>query len=113
MSETKEKGVETPEQKELRELREANATLKKTVAEKDKDIADLVGETLPEIKGGFPGNISVLKLIRDEFKNPTHYEEMEVPEDVAKDQLAKPKTERMKPYQDICYKEQADERFLR
>ena len=114
MSELKDKVVqETPEQKELRELRESKAQLQKELAESNKNLEELVGAPLPEVKGVFPGNIAVLKLLRDEFKNPTHYEEMEVPEDVAKEQLSKPKTERMKPYQDICYKEQADERFLR
>lgn len=121
MTEVKDKvsQAESPEQKELRELREKNARLQADLADKENDLNELLGDNkppaspLPETRSHiFPGNVLVLKLMRDEFKNPTHYEELEVPEDVANDQLSRPKANRSKPYQDICFKKDADQRFL-
>jgi hypothetical protein len=108
--------AETPEQKELRELRESNQKLKADLAEKENDLNELLGDGTPipdSTSKVFPGNIIVCKLIRDEFKNPTHYEEMEVPEDVANEQLSLPKGQRSKPYQDICYKKDVEQRFMK
>ncbi len=108
--------TETPEQKELRELRQEKANLEKQLAEKEKDLEELIGgntpSPIPSSKGAFPGNIKVLRLKRDEFKNPTGYEEIEVPEEIANEQLEKPIGSRSKPYQDICFKEQANPKFL-
>lgn len=112
MSEKQTAVQETAEQKELRELREEKAQLKKQLEQKDNDLKELVGEALPVVNGIFPGNIVLMRLLRDEQKMPTHYEEVEVPEDTAHDQMSKPVGERIKPYRDLCYKENVDQRFL-
>lgn len=64
-------------------------------------------------KSTFPGNIIVLKMMRDEHKSPTGYEEIEVPEELAHIQLALPTGQRSPSYRDICYTTQADPRFLK
>ncbi len=64
-------------------------------------------------KSTFPGNIIVLKMMRDEHKSPTGYEEIEVPEELAHIQLALPTGQRSPSYRDICYVQDADPRFLK
>lgn len=108
MSDVKDKqAVETAEQKELRELREKNAKLEK---ELDSFLSD--SPVLPSNTGGFPDNITVFILDRDEHRNPIKYREIEVPEILAHEQLALPPSERNAHWRDVCYKKDADPRFF-
>jgi hypothetical protein len=116
------KGTETPEQKELRELKEQNAALIQKNATLEEDLNSLIdgsknlGESVLaplESVGKFPGNIEVLKLKRDQYKNPIGYDTIEVPEDLANVQLRKPIGERNPHYRDLCFKEEANQALLR
>lgn len=64
-------------------------------------------------KSTFPGNIIVLKMMRNEHKHPTGYEEIEVPEELAHSQLALPVAQRSPSYRDICYVHDANPSFLK
>lgn len=79
---------------------------------KTEEPKDQLKMVIPEKKCSFPGNIIVLKMKRDEFRSPIGYEEMEVPEELAIEQLAKPIGQRAKAYQDICFVKDADPRFF-
>ena len=93
------------ESSELQKLREQNEALQKQLAETQT-------VELPST-GVFPGNITVLQLLRDEYRNPIGYEEKEVPEELANEQLRLSIGERNPHWRDLCFKEQADQRFLK
>lgn len=99
-------------EQELKELREQNEKLTTQLAEKDKEIDSLLDTPLLPDGDVFPGNIKVLKLVFDENKIPTHYEEIEVPEEAANEQLDLPPNARNSHWKHICRKENADPRFL-
>ena len=60
----------------------------------------------------FPGSIEVYKLERGEDGDPLKYITIQVPEELAEEQLNKPKAERMSHWKDLTFKKDADKRYL-
>lgn len=70
------------------------------------------GAELPLDTPAVEGCVVVLKLLRDIDRNPQRYEKIEVPIEVAEEQLSKPIAARNSHWKDICYPKDANEKYI-
>lgn len=79
----------------------------------NKEIQPAADKPMVKVKSDlFPGSIEVYKLERGEDGDPLKYSVIQVPQELAEEQLNKPKAERMSHWKDLTFKKDADKRYL-